>query len=103
MARKADKLGGEVECQAQCPVGRVEPGVAHALIGDRVIAPAPDDASERGDDIDAEPQGFADFADRRARPVADHGGSKAGAVAAVFVINVLYDLFAPLMLEIDID
>ena len=46
MPRKADQLGGEVERHAQSAVGGVEPGLAHPLIGDRVVAPAPDDAGE---------------------------------------------------------
>ena len=47
---------GEVERQAQGAVGGVEPGLAHPLVGDRVVAPAPDDAGERGDDIDLRPK-----------------------------------------------
>ena len=103
MPRKADQLRGEVEREAQGAVGRVEPGLAHPLIGDRVVAPAPDDAGERGDDIDAEAQNLADLADRRARAVADHGGGETGPVAAVFFVDVLDHLLAPLVLEIDID
>src|SRR6202035_2688007 len=44
-----------------------------------------------------------DLADRRARAVADYGGGKTGAVAAVFFVDVLDHLLAPLVLEIDID
>ena len=39
----------------------------------------------------------------RARAVVDHGGAQAGAVAAVFLVDVLDHLFAPFMLEIDVD
>ena len=73
------------------------------MIGDRVVAPAPDDAGERGDDIDAEAQYLADFADRRARAVANDGGGETGPVAPVFLVDVLDDFLAPLVLEIDID
>jgi len=45
---------------AQGAVGRVEPGLAYPKVGDRVVAPAPDDAGEGGDDIDAEAQCLAD-------------------------------------------
>ncbi len=103
MARKADQFGGEIERQAQGAVGGVEPGLAHPQVGDRVVAPAPDDAGERRDDIDREAQRLADLADRRARAVADHGGGEPGAVAAVFLIDVLDHFLAPLVLEIDID
>ena len=87
----------------QGAVGGVEAGLAHPLIGDRVVAPAPDNAGEAGDDIDAEAQCLADFADRRARAVTNDGGGETSAVAAVFFIDVLDDLFTPLMLKIDID
>src|SRR5580704_12419476 len=103
MPRKADQLRGEVEREAQGAVSGVEPGLAHSLIGNRVVAPAPHDAGERGDDIDAETQDLADLADRRARAVADYGGGETGAVAAVFFVDVLDHLLAPLVLEIDID
>ena len=46
---------------------------------------------------------LADFADRAARPVMDDGGGDAGAVAAVFGVDVLDHFLAPLMLEIDVD
>src|SRR6516165_11223080 len=103
VARKADQLRSEIECHAQGAVGGVEPGLAHSQISDRVVAPAPDDAGECGDDIDAETQGLADLADRRARAVADHRGGETGPVAAVLFIDVLNDLLAPLMLEININ
>src|SRR4029077_6414482 len=96
MPRKADQLRGEVEREAQGAVSGVEPGLAHSLIGDRVVAPAPHNAGERGDDIDAEHQDLADLADRRARAVADYGGGETGAVAAVFFVDVLDHLLAPL-------
>ena len=103
VARKADQFAGEVERQAQIAVGRVEPGLAHPLVGDRLVRPAPDDAGERGDDIARQPHHLADLADRAARAVADHRGGEPGAVAAVFLVDVLDHLLAPLMLEIDID
>src|SRR6516225_11282156 len=103
MAGKADQLRGEIECHAQGTVGRVEPDLTHSEIGDWIVAPAPDDTGERSDDIDAETQGLADFADCRARAVADHRGGETRPVAAVFLVDVLDYLLAPLMLEIDID
>ena len=103
VARKPDQLGGKVERQAQIAVRRVEPGLAHALVADRVVRPAPDDAGERRDDIARQPQHLADLADRAARAIADHGGGETGAVAAVFLIDILDDLLAPLVLEIDVD
>src|SRR5476649_87705 len=54
-------------------------------------------------DVFGEAKDLADFADGAARPVADDGGGEGGAAAAVALIDVLDDFFAPLMLEIDID
>src|SRR5690348_9632711 len=103
MARKADQLRGEIEGEAQSTVGGVEACLAHPQIGDRIIAPPPDDAGECRDDIDAEAQYLADFTDGRARAITDHGSGETSPVAAVFFIDVLDDLLAPLVLEIDIN
>src|SRR5579863_3351062 len=103
MARKARELGGEIEGAAQIGLGGIEPRLAHLRVGQGIAAPPPDDAGERGDDIAREAQRLADLADRRARAVADDGGGEAGALAAVFLIDVLDDLLATLVLEIDID
>ena len=50
-----------------------------------------------------QPERLADLADRRAAAIADHGGGDAGALAAVFAVDILNDLLAPLVLEIDVD
>src|SRR5205085_11798383 len=101
--RKADQLAREIERQAQIAVARVEPGFAHPRVGDALVGPAPDNAGERGDDILRQSKRLPDLADRAAGAIADDGRGDAGAVAAVFVVDVLDDLLAPLMLEIDID
>ena len=49
------------------------------------------------------PERLADLADRHARAVVDDGRADRGAVAAVASVEVLDDLLAPLMLEIDVD
>ena len=46
---------------------------------------------------------LADFADGRAAAIADDGGGDAGALAAVFAVDILDDFLAPLVLEIDVD
>src|ERR1700757_1346657 len=103
MAWKANQLGGEIEREAQGTVSGVEASLAHPQIGDRIVAPPPDNAGECRDDIDAETQYLTDFTDRRARAITDHGGGETRPVAAVLFIDVLDDLLAPLVLEIDID
>ena len=48
-------------------------------------------------------QRFAHIADGRAGPVADDGSGEGCAVAPVFGVQVLDDLFAALVLEVDVD
>src|ERR1700730_15069032 len=103
MARKADQLRREVEGKAQGAVGGIEPGLTYPKVGNRVVAPPPDNAGECGDDINAETEHLADLADRRARAVADHRSGEPRPVAAVFFVDVLDHLLAPLVLEIDLD
>ena len=95
---------GEIERQAQGAVGRVEPGLAHPLVGNRLVRSSPRRCrrARRRHRPDS-PKHLADLADRAARAVADHGGGETGAVAAVFLVDVLDHLLAPLVLEIDID
>ena len=50
-----------------------------------------------------EPDHLGHVAQRAARPVADDRGRERGAIAAVLAIDVLDDLFAPLVFEIDVD
>src|SRR5262249_49384229 len=48
-------------------------------------------------------ENLADLADGAAAAIADHGGGKPRALAAVMLVDVLNDLFAPFVLEIDVD
>ena len=50
-----------------------------------------------------EAERFADVADRALRAIGDHRGGDRRPVAAVLRIDVLDDLFASLMLEVDVD
>src|SRR5690606_35619729 len=51
----------------------------------------------------AQAERLADIPDGAPRAVADHRGGEPRAVAAVFPVDVLDHLLAPLMLEIDVD
>src|SRR5579863_10375510 len=103
VARKTDHLAGEVERLAQGAVRGVEPGFAHPPVGDPFARPAPHHAGERGDNVARKAHRLADLADRAAGAVADDRRGEPGAVAAVFLVDVLDNLLAPLMLEIDVD
>ena len=103
MAGKADELGGELEGLAQPRRLGIEAELLHPRRLQPAAAPAPDGAGQCGDGIGGEPHGLADLAQRRAAAVADHRGGEAGALAAVFPVDILDHLLAPLMLEIDVD
>ncbi len=68
-----------------------------------VVAPAPDRPGQDIDRVFRQAERLADLADRAARPVGDDGRRQPGAVAAVFAVDILDHLLAPLMLEIDVD
>ena len=104
MAGKADQLAGEVERQAQGAVGGIEPGLAHPLVGDRArsLQPQTMPASAATTSTDR-PRALPTSRIALRGAVADHRGGEAGAVAAVFLVDVLDHLLAPLMLEIDVD
>ena len=80
---------------------RIEPGARE--VGLAVAAAAPDRGRQRADGVLAQAEGLADLADGRAAAIGDHGGGDAGALAAVFAVDILNDLLAPLVLEIDVD
>ena len=84
-------------------IGRIEPGAARLLLRHAVHRPAPQRAGERADRVLGQAEDLADLADGAAAAIADHGRGQAGALAAVLLVDVLDDLFAPLVLEIDVD
>ncbi len=81
----------------------LEPRLRQRLVFEAFALPAPDGLGEAVDGVEREAERLADFADRAAPAIADDGGGEAGAVAAVFLVDVLDDLLAPLVLEIDVD
>ena len=50
-----------------------------------------------------ESERLADIAQHAARAIADDSRGQSRAIAPVFAVDILNDLFAPLMLEVDID
>ena len=84
-------------------VRRVESEL-HELLGQLRIPVEPlQGLRERTHHLEREPKRLADIAYRHAAAVTDHGRGERGAVAAVFVIDVLDDFLAALVLEIDVD
>ena len=83
--------------------GRIEPHAADVGFAHAAVRPAPDGAGQCADRVFRQTEGLADLAHRRARAVGDDGRGKPGALAAVLFVNVLHHLFAPLVLEVDVD
>ena len=103
MAREGDDLADHGEHLAHRAAPRIEPGAAQILIAQAAAAAAPDAGGDRADGVLRQREGLADLAHRRAAAIADHGRRQAGALAAVFAVDVLDDLLAPFVLEIDVD
>ncbi len=103
VAGKADQLARERQHLGQARIGGVKTGAARMLARHRLLAPAPQRAGQRADRILRQAEHFADLADGAAPAIADHGRGKPGVLAPVAPIDVLDDVLAPLMLEIDVD
>ncbi len=84
-------------------VGGVQSRLNDVAIVDLGSPTAPVAGGQTGGDVLGQAQDLAHLADGAAGAEVDDGGGDAGAVAAIAFVDVLDDLFAPLMLEIDID
>ena len=104
VARHADHLLGQLEHAAQMRIGKVEAGfVLDMAFVDRAAPSAPDGARQHGGNVLGQAHRLAHLANRHARAIVDHRSAQAGPMAAVFAVEILDHLLAPLMLEIDID
>ena len=103
VARHADQLFGQLHRAFRCGSVRSSPASFARASSSSGIHAAPDGRGECAAYVLAQPHHFADLTDRRARAIVDHRRCYPRTVAAVFVVNVLDHLLAPLMLEIDID
>src|SRR6185503_17317853 len=102
MARHSDQLLRDPDRAFEVWIGQIESGLGRIFVGNVLTPASPDGRGERSANILAEAHHLADLADRRTRSIMDHGRGDSGAVAAVFLVNVLDHLLAPLMLEIDV-
>ena len=101
MAREADDFARQRRYLLDAAAVRIEPGARK--IGAAVAAGAPDGRRQRADRVFRQSERLADLADGGAAAIRDHGGGDAGALAAIFLVDILDDLLAPLVLEIDVD
>ena len=79
------------------------PARASSAVAHRAAAQPQIEAGERADRVLRQAEDLADLADGRAPAIGDDGRGDAGALAAVFAVDVLDHLLAPLVLEIDVD
>ena len=103
VAREAVDLGGQRRDLAHARAVRIEAAALDRVRRHGAAAAAPDRRGQRADGVFGQAEGLADLADRRAAAIGDDGGGDAGAFAAVFAVDILNDLLAPLVLEIDVD
>ena len=104
MARHADQLLGELHRPLQMRVVQVEPGVARAVFGDLGLHAAPVVGGDRRAITSSlRPITLPTSRIADARAIVDDRRGNPGAVAAVFLVDVLDHLLAPLVLEVDVD
>ena len=73
MARRAHELAGEIEREAQAPVGKVEVQRLDVLVLDAILRPTPDLRGQHLDQILGQAERLADVADRALGAIADDG------------------------------
>ena len=103
MAGKPHQLLRQRHDLLQPRVGWIEAGAARFLGRDAGHRPAPERAGERADRVVGQSEHLADLANGAAAPVADHGGGHAGMMTPIAIVDVLDDLLAALVLEVDVD
>src|SRR5262245_12867019 len=103
MARKAEQRCRQLHELHDRRRAWIEPSLADAAGEISRIRVWIESLGQAIDRVERVAECLADVAHRRARPIADDLGNDAGAVPAVLLVDVLKDLLAALMLEIDID
>src|SRR5688572_1614 len=103
MARKAEQRLGELDPAPHLRALGVEPGLADPLLVDGAALPPLQRVGERADLELLDAERFAYVTDGAAAAVRDDRGRQCGPLARVLAIDVLNDLLAPLVLEIDVD
>src|SRR5258705_10082388 len=103
MPRETHHLAGERDESRDQRIVGIEASFANASRIDRTAIPPREDAGEAIDLREIETERLADVAYRALGTIRDERRGERRAIAAVFLVDVLHHLFAPLMLEIDVD
>ena len=102
VARKADQIVGEVDGLTDRRIEGIKSGLADVSVR-QSVAIAPYGLCQRRGHVLGQSQHLADLADGAAGAIMHDGRADRRAVAPVALVDVLDHLFAPLVLEIDID
>ena len=103
MARETVQRLGEMDRKGERFIFGVHADFAQALWRKALPVPPADIARERARYVSRKPERLADIANGAAAAIGNDGRGKPRPVAAIARVNILDDLLAPLMLEIDID
>ena len=103
MAGKADQLARQVHGAAQDGTGGIEADLHQPLVRPELSGGMARLLAEQRGGVVRQAHRLADVANGAFRPVMDDRGGDARPVAAVALVDILDDLLAPLMLEIDVD
>src|SRR2546422_11706575 len=103
MPREAEEGEGKLDRQLDRRTARIEPCLAHALGKRTAVIPPSEVLRQPVYLVQFKTERFAHVAQGALRPVADDSRRDRGAVAAVLVVDVLDDLLAPVVLEVDVD
>src|SRR6266545_3398143 len=103
MPRKAEEGDGKLDRPLDYRARRIEPHLENALGKRAPVVPPGEVLRQPVDLFQIETERLADITQRALRPIGDEGGRDRGAVAPVLAVDVLDDLLAPVVLEIDVD
>src|SRR5262249_39753402 len=94
---------GEADRLPKAAVLRVETHLGDSTLRELAEVVMPNQAGEAIDLIERKAEGFAYFAQCALAAVRDDFGDHRGAIASVHLVDGLDPLFAPLVLEVDVD
>ena len=103
VARKPHDAIGMLDHMAGHRIRLVEATGSGFLLAQFGRIPAPDRARHGAPDVVGQTHCLGDFAQRRTAAIGDDGSRERGALGAVFFVDELNDLVAPLVLEVDVD
>ncbi|MNV81863.1 hypothetical protein D3C71_1755580 [compost metagenome] len=103
VSRKAHQFLGMGNDLLRQRISDIEAGNLGVTLRKSVLRPAPDGARKCGLNIFRQSKGLGDFTTGHTGPVACHCCSQPSMAITVMAVNILDDLFAPAVLEVDID